>query len=201
MGGRELAERGIVVELTAPYLPSQNVIAKRFNRTLLALACVMLIKKNWPDFCGMKLWRTMLLTGFMNGSKRTRYYDASMRTIKISRNVAFNENNERGQIEYRNIPSLRAEGENELDDDSQPSTTPIVEEPIQPNPTAEEPTIPTETHKPRATRERGNVDYRNLNNPQAQPSIRSSTVRCLNLGWRNWKPITAAISERKGRWR
>ncbi|KAJ3521915.1 hypothetical protein NMY22_g12109 [Coprinellus aureogranulatus] len=34
----------------------------------------------------------MVFVGFMDGSKSVRYYDAKMRNIKVSRNVAFNEN-------------------------------------------------------------------------------------------------------------
>ena len=44
------AERGIILETTAPYSPSQNGVAKRFNRTLLELARAMLIAKNLPTF-------------------------------------------------------------------------------------------------------------------------------------------------------
>ena len=44
------AEKGIVIETTAPYSPSQHGAAKRFNRTLLELGCAMLIEKNLPPF-------------------------------------------------------------------------------------------------------------------------------------------------------
>ena len=44
------AERGITLETTAPYSPSQNGVAERFNRTLLELACAMLIAKNLSTF-------------------------------------------------------------------------------------------------------------------------------------------------------
>jgi transposase InsO family protein len=44
------AEKGIVIETTAPYSPSQHGAAERFNCTLLELACAMLIKKNLPSF-------------------------------------------------------------------------------------------------------------------------------------------------------
>ena len=39
-------EKGIVIETTAPYSPSQNGVAERFNRILLELSWAMLIKKN-----------------------------------------------------------------------------------------------------------------------------------------------------------
>ena len=44
------AERGIILETTAPYSPSQNGVAEWFNRTLLELARAMLIAKNLPTF-------------------------------------------------------------------------------------------------------------------------------------------------------
>ena len=44
------AEKGIIIETTAPYSLSQNGVAKRFNCTLLELAHAMLFKKNLPIF-------------------------------------------------------------------------------------------------------------------------------------------------------
>ena len=44
------AEKGIVIETTAPYSPSQHGAAERFNRTLLELGRAMLIEKNLPAF-------------------------------------------------------------------------------------------------------------------------------------------------------
>jgi transposase InsO family protein len=43
-------EEGIIIETTAPYSPSQNGIAERFNRTLLELVRAMLIARNLPPF-------------------------------------------------------------------------------------------------------------------------------------------------------
>ena len=55
----------------------------------------------------------MTLVGFMDGSKSIRYYDAKTRSIKVSRNVAFNENEEPKELEdFVKIPGLQAEGEN-----------------------------------------------------------------------------------------
>ena len=42
------AEKGIVIETTAPYSPSQHGTAERMNRTLLELTRAMLIEKNLP---------------------------------------------------------------------------------------------------------------------------------------------------------
>ena len=44
------SEKGIIIETTAPYSPSQNGIAERFNRTLLELTRAMLIEKWLPAF-------------------------------------------------------------------------------------------------------------------------------------------------------
>ena len=44
------ADEGIIIETSAPYSPSQNGVAERFNRTLLELARAMLISKNLPTF-------------------------------------------------------------------------------------------------------------------------------------------------------
>ena len=43
-------EKGITIETTAPYSPSQNGVAERFNRTLLELARAMLIASKLPTF-------------------------------------------------------------------------------------------------------------------------------------------------------
>ena len=47
------AGKGIIIETTAPYSPSQNGVAKRFNCMLLELAHAMLFEKN--SF-GMRQW-------------------------------------------------------------------------------------------------------------------------------------------------
>ena len=44
------ADEGIIIETSAPYSPSQNGVAERFNWTLLELARAMLIAKNLPTF-------------------------------------------------------------------------------------------------------------------------------------------------------
>jgi len=44
------AEQGIIIETTAPYSPSQNRVAERFNQTLLELARAMIISKNLLTF-------------------------------------------------------------------------------------------------------------------------------------------------------
>lgn len=44
------AEKGIVIETTAPYSPSQNGVGEKFNWMLLKLARAMLFGKNLPIF-------------------------------------------------------------------------------------------------------------------------------------------------------
>jgi len=54
----------------------------------------------------------------MEGLKAVRYWDKGMRNIKVSRNVAFNENEEPRESEVMEVPGLQVEGEDE-------STTPL----------------------------------------------------------------------------
>ena len=42
------AQHGIIMEMTAPYSPSQNGIAEHLNRTLLEHARAMIFSKNLP---------------------------------------------------------------------------------------------------------------------------------------------------------
>jgi hypothetical protein len=44
------AEKGIKIEATAPYSPSQNGVAERFNRTIVELARAMMIAREVPKF-------------------------------------------------------------------------------------------------------------------------------------------------------
>src|SRR6202166_5390975 len=44
------AEEEITIETSAPYSPSQNGVAERFNRTLIELIRAMLIAKGLPSF-------------------------------------------------------------------------------------------------------------------------------------------------------
>jgi len=47
---RWLREQGIELQTTAPYSPSQNGATERLNRTLVKLACAMMIAQNIPPF-------------------------------------------------------------------------------------------------------------------------------------------------------
>ena len=44
------ANKGIIIETTAPYSPSQNGVAERFNRTLIELSRAMIIAHNVPKY-------------------------------------------------------------------------------------------------------------------------------------------------------
>ena len=53
--------------------------------------------------------KKMIFVGFMDGSKVVRYYDAKNRLIKISRNVAFNEDKEPKALDIIEVPGDRNE--------------------------------------------------------------------------------------------
>ena len=45
-----LDSEGIILEMTSPYLPSQNGVAERLNRTLIERARAMIINSGLPKF-------------------------------------------------------------------------------------------------------------------------------------------------------
>jgi len=55
--------------------------------------------------------KEMIFTGFKDGPKAVHYYDAVTWRIKVSRNFAFNENEESRLETSSNVPGLPAEGE------------------------------------------------------------------------------------------
>jgi hypothetical protein len=61
--------------------------------------------------------KKMVFVGFEDGSKAVRYWDKATRKIKVSRNVAFNENEETTALEdveeVREVPGVPAERENQ----------------------------------------------------------------------------------------
>jgi Reverse transcriptase (RNA-dependent DNA polymerase) len=143
--------------------------------------------------------KKMKFTGFMDGSKSIRYYDAATRSIKISRNFAFNENDELQELEiYTEVPGLQAEGEQELSDDfanpETPNIPPIIE--TQP-PTPKNTTNPITETPTRPVREgRKDLDYRVINNPRAQPSRCVPTqTEPLNVS----RPTAASSAKRRPR--
>ena len=215
-------EEGIIIETTAPYSPSQNGIAERFNRTILELVRAMLISKDLPSFLwdeaarhatylrnraptralkgmtpyeawtgkkqdvshlrefGCDVWvldetknksklaprsKKMIFVGFEDGSKAVRYWDKTTRKIKVSRNVAFNENEEPTDL-VGEVPGISAEGETK----ENPASTPALEtSKIDSNIPAQIEIIEPET---RTLRAKPKVDYKQLNNPPIrQPPI------------------------------
>ena len=96
-----------------------------------------------------------------------RYYDAKNQSIKVSRNVAFSENDEPKELEdFAKIPGLQAEGENSKGPPSQtePKITPK-------NPTSST-NIPETPEAPRLHSRTTQIDYRKLDNPKSRlPSL------------------------------
>ena len=233
-------DEGIIIETSAPYSPSQNGVAERFNRTLLELARAMLISKNLPTFLwdeavahaaylrnraptralngktpyeawhgakpnvshlrvfGSDVWvldesknrskldpksKKMTLVGFMDGSKSVRYYDAASQLIKVSRNVAFNENDEPRELEdFVKIPGLQAEGEDcpeetplQTESESQPIVAKIIPKDHTTNP--ENISRPKEIPElPKLQSRMNTIDYRKLDNPKSRlPSLRATS--------------------------
>jgi hypothetical protein len=252
-------EKGIVIETTAPYSPSQHGVAERFNRTLLEIARAMLIDKQLPPFLwpeavahaayirnrsptkalegmtpyeawtgvkpdvshfrefGCDVWvlnqgikgsklapksQKMKFMGFLDGAKAIRFYDPSKRTIRVSRNVTFNENEEPSEIPIiTNLPGLTIEGEQEENDNSQ---TPTIQEttpdskPLEPNPVTPEmeqnqnnPSIP-QTIEPSRPRRNVDRDYRKLDNP-----ARQSTKRVIQKPLNVTRPTQSSSAKQK----
>ena len=159
-----VAEKGIAIETTAPYLPSQNGVVEWLNWTVLELAGAMIIAKGLLKFLwdkamalanylciwsptgalesqmpyeaetgkkpnvshfwefGCDIWmldesinrlkldpwsKKMIFVGFMDGPKAVWYYDAKNRSIKISRNVAFNEDKETKALDIMEVPGIQ----------------------------------------------------------------------------------------------
>ena len=229
------AQEGITIEQSAPYSPSQNGIAERFNRTLIELVRAMLIEKGLPTFLwdeavshatyirnrsptkalkgktpyeawtgkkpdvshfrefGCDVWvldedknrsklapklKKMVFVGFVEGSKAVRYWDKKMRNIKVSRNVAFNENEEPRELEVIEMPGLQSEGEDVNNTPLQTTSNDLDVTQDTPK-NANEPTYneipPPDEPQTRNLRPRNaKIDYKQLNDPSLrQPSTRS----------------------------
>jgi hypothetical protein len=113
--------------------------------------------------------KKMVFTGFVEGSKSIRYFDAPTRQIKISRNVAFIENDEPLELEIiTDLPGLLEEGEPEAERNSiNPKSTPIpvIETPPPPIPKRVEVIEPVLCE---VCKNRKQIDYRKLNDPWAR---------------------------------
>ena len=79
-------ERGIEIQLTAPYSPSQNGIAERMNRTLVELARAMRIAADLPEY----LWESAITHA---AYLRNRSFSSSINTTPY-------------QIWYNKIPNI-----------------------------------------------------------------------------------------------
>jgi len=113
--------------------------------------------------------KKMIFTGFEDGPKAVHYYDAATQKIKVSRNFAFNENEEPRLETSSNVPGLPTKGE--------PAKVTITSHDDSPN-LASDQTHKEETEtQPSETRrlhtQDVDIDYQKLHNPQAQPARRS----------------------------
>ena len=95
--------------------------------------------------------KKMIFIGFMDGSKAVWYYDAKNRSIKVSRNVTFNEDEELRALDIIEVPSIQLEGEIISPATQQPAPVPKTPQP--------------ETPEPRQLWKTGFIDYSKLNDP------------------------------------
>ena len=108
----------------------------------------------------------------MEGSKSIFYYDIATHQIKVSRNFAFNENDELQELKiFTDLPGLQVKEEQEPDSDPVNPPTPDITSKI--TPTQETPSSkPNFIFKPanNTTRPvqkwRKSLDYRQMNNPE-----------------------------------
>ena len=105
----------------------------------------------------------MTFVGFMDGPKAIRYYNAKSQSIKVSRNVAFNENEEPRELEIVEVPGVRVEGEIRENSPQQPV---IPQKPVAESPKSE----------PRKLRQTGFIDYTKINNPAARQPTRRAPI-------------------------
>jgi hypothetical protein len=120
----------------------------------------------------------MRFVGFADEQRAIRFYDQSKRTIRVSRNVVFNENDDLQTVNVTSdLPGLQLEGESGPDVDlqtpenlerrSEPQDSPQTSTPL----TGEAgPSAPAPYTRPSRAVDR---DYRQLNNPLARPTTRA----------------------------
>ena len=68
----------------------------------------------------------------MDGSKAVQYYDAKNRSIKVSRNVTFNEDEEPRALDIIEVPGIQVEGEIISPATQQPASAPKIPQPETP---------------------------------------------------------------------
>lgn len=120
----------------------------------------------------------MTFVGFMEGSKAVRYWDRAARSIKVSQNFVFSENEEPGELAIVEVPGLESEGENMVTPASKTPTVPTEDaKSLEPSKVEEieTPDIQEMRHlRTRSTK----IDYRQLNNPSTrQPPNSKLTIR------------------------
>ena len=76
----------------------------------------------------------MIFVGFMDGSKSIWYYNAKHWSIKVSWNIAFNENEEPREVEIMEVLGMQVEGEIIEILPQQPTIPQKPEEPQKPEP-------------------------------------------------------------------
>ena len=96
----------------------------------------------------------MTFVGFMDGSKAIRYYDAKNWSIKVSQNVAFNENEEPRKLEIVEVPGMQVQGEIREISPQQP----VIPQKLEADQLSE----------PRQLWKTGFIDYTKVNNPNAR---------------------------------
>ena len=96
--------------------------------------------------------KKMIFVGFMDGSKAVRYYDAKDRSIKVSRNVAFNKDEELRALDIIEVPSIQVEGEIISPATQQAAPTPRIPQ--------------LKTPEPRQLQKTRFIDYSKLNDPR-----------------------------------
>lgn len=148
--------------------------------------------------------RKMILMGFNDGSKSVRYYDTYTRTIKVSRNFTFNENEEpkewKGPAE---LPGLQAEGEILENSAQQTSADNIQQVGERPSTPPNQQTVAQNQAPTRNLRDRTKIiGYKLLDNPNVhiptpqfiQPEINEPTASS-NAKTTIQEQVNMAISE------
>ena len=100
----------------------------------------------------------MIFVRFIDKSKVIQYYDAKNRSIKVLRNITFNEDKEPRALDIIEVPSIQVEGEIISPATQQPAPAPKTPQP--------------ETPEPRQLWKTVFIDYSKLNDPGTH---RSST--------------------------
>ena len=76
--------------------------------------------------------RKMAFVGFEDGSKSVQYYDATTDTVKVSRNVAWNNNETPREVEtLAPSPALSVEGEKDASTDAEKAPAALQDVPAQ----------------------------------------------------------------------